>query len=149
MQRGRSYPQSLDFWSEPDAPPTIRRPLEVLEWQYRNLAFSFGYTFPNSTGIFDPMTGVYAWTDSAVIDGLPYLSTIFETIVGAAGPGCRFDFDLYSPTTGEHFHAHSYTRVIGYPWLTGGKVYGQLIRDADTFVGGIQLIIAVVPRRYY
>lgn len=149
MQRGRGYPQSLDYWSEPDAPPTARRPLEVSEWQYRNLLFLGGYTFSASTGIFDPTTGLYAWTDSAIIDGLPYISTIIESIIGPTMPGVRFDFDLESLTTGEHFHAHSFSAEDAYPWQVLGQLYRMRHTDADTFVGGINAFISVIPRRYY
>lgn len=149
MQRGRGYPQSLDYWSEPDAPPTARRPLEVLLWQYKNGSNpSIVYDFSNSTGIFDPTTGTYAWLDTAIIGLNPYISTIIETIIGTSA-GVRFDFDLQSPATGEAWHAHALTSARGYPWATTGTVYTMSVVDSDTFVGGISPIVQITPRRYY
>lgn len=148
MQRGRQYPQSLDFWSEPDAPPTARRPLELLTIQWRVANPIDSYTVSNSIGIFDPSSGAYVWLDT-VVGGINVgISTIIESI-DHTGIENRFDFDLSIPTTGEHFHAHSYTRQFGYPWRSTGSVYTWSVIDANTFIGSGPVDIAFFPRRYF
>lgn len=148
MQRGRNYPQSLDFWSEPDCNPVLRRPLELLTIQWRFSPLLFSVTIDNSTGIFDPDTGTYVWLDSGSDGFSAYVSTIVESIDHAGG-GNRFDFDIENVTIPQHYHGHLFTREQGYIWAVHGMAVDPLHVDADTFVGNQSVIIAMVPRRYF
>lgn len=148
MQRGRLYPQSLDFWSEPDCPPTKRRPLELLEIQWRFTGPMGTVFINNSTGNFDEHTGTYAWLDFVMVGLSPFESAIFESIPHTQ-PGVRFDFDLQNTFTLEHYHSHLFTTEQLYPWQVGGAVLAPAHVDANTFTFTPAVDILLVPRRYY